>query len=663
MNHRQRPLRRALLILAVSAGIAPAARGVITISDPGRNTTAPTDPALNSLWDLEGGWRGFIGTPIAPHYFVTAEHVGGGAGDLFGFAGKLYTATAVYDDPNTDLRIVHVNGTLPTFATLYTGSSEAGKTAFIVGHGTQRGDPVVAQDTLAKGWKWGPGDGVQSWGQNVIDLATGAGAGFGDVIAYDFDANGIPNEATVSAGDSGGGVFINDNGTWKLAGVTLGVDAGPFSITGDPHDPGFQAAIYDKRGLYGGGTFNPSTGTYTWNLISNGIVPQPTLASASRISTNLSFINNTLAIPEPTWNVNAGGTWSNPGNWVGGVPNGADAEANFGAAISLPRTVTLNAPFTVGTLNFNNGTASYTIGGTSTLTIAASVGTGGAINVLAGNHAISAPLQLNSNTTLNVTAASASLTISGPLSIAPGVALTKAGAGAAQVNVVRADSLAINGGTLRIAPSGGSTAGTSNVKSLSIAGTTNAWTGRLDLADNSLAVDYTGTSPIATIANQLKSGYASGSWSGNGIASSTAASAAGSAHKTALGVAEATDLFTSFPASFRGQSVDNTSVLVRYTASGDANLDGVVDTLDFNSLAANFGKSGQRWSKGDFNYDGVVDTLDFNSLAANFGFAVTTTSSPSEANSLGTVVPEPTTIGALSLGAAALLVRRRFRVS
>src|SRR5207244_9651041 len=120
----------------------------------------------------------------------------------------------------------------------------------------------------------------------------------------------------------------------------------------------------------------------------------------------------------------------------------------------------------------------------------------------------------------------------------------------------------------------------------------------------------------------IASGYAGGAWTGNGITSSSAATAAASQHRTALGYAEATDLYTSFPATFSGQSVDNTSVLVRYTASGDANLSGTVDTIDFNLLAANFSGSGKRWTQGDFNYDTFVDTVDFNLLASNFSFTV-----------------------------------------
>src|SRR5207247_10459626 len=136
-------------------------------------------------------------------------------------------------------------------------------------------------------------------------------------------------------------------------------------------------------------------------------------------------------------------------------------------------------------------------------------------------------------------------------------------------------------------------------------------------------------SPLTSIQALLTSGYNPGPWTGAGINSAVAAANASAAHKTALGFAEASEIFSSFPAAFSGQSVDATAVLVRYTAYGDANLDGSVDTVDFNALAANFSQSGKRWIHGDFNYDSVVDTTDFNLLASNFSYVVA-----SEANIL-----------------------------
>src|SRR5206468_5309405 len=105
-------------------------------------------------------------------------------------------------------------------------------------------------------------------------------------------------------------------------------------------------------------------------------------------------------------------------------------------------------------------------------------------------------------------------------------------------------------------------------------------------------------------------------------------------------------------------------VSVMYTYFGDANLDGKVDTLDFNSLASNFGGSGKVWSQADFNYDGKVDTLDFNQLASNFGKsnpqADATAASAAASSSIGSLVPEPSSgVALLALGALSFHRTRR----
>src|SRR5206468_3282975 len=100
-------------------------------------------------------------------------------------------------------------------------------------------------------------------------------------------------------------------------------------------------------------------------------------------------------------------------------------------------------------------------------------------------------------------------------------------------------------------------------------------------------------------------------------------------------------------------SVDGSSVLVRWTRAGDANLDGAVDLTDFTFLASSFNGTGKVWLNGDFNYDGTVDLTDFTVLASNFN---TTAGSVD----VGTAVPEPTSI-ALALTSAALVLPRRGR--
>jgi hypothetical protein len=172
-------------------------------------------------------------------------------------------------------------------------------------------------------------------------------------------------------------------------------------------------------------------------------------------------------------------------------------------------------------------------------------------------------------------------------------------------------ALNLNGGVASVGANGGRTIVT---RALSVSGS-----GKLDLADNALILDYTGTSPAASIRSWISAGRASGGWDGTtGLTSSTAAASVGSAHPTAIGYAEASNLFSAFPATFFGNSVDNTSVLVRHTLAGDSDLSGTVDLTDFTFLAANFNATGSSWLQGDYNYDGTVDLTDFTYLATNF---------------------------------------------
>ncbi|MEM7682332.1 MAG: sulfatase-like hydrolase/transferase [Planctomycetota bacterium] len=85
--------------------------------------------------------------------------------------------------------------------------------------------------------------------------------------------------------------------------------------------------------------------------------------------------------------------------------------------------------------------------------------------------------------------------------------------------------------------------------------------------------------------------------------------------------------------------------LLDMATPGDANLDGVVDLLDFDVLAQRFGDGAVHGAlQADHNGDGTVDLLDFDVLAANFG--VTNSG----------VVPEPAT--AVMLGLLGVAMRR-----
>lgn len=277
----------------------PSVPAVIFFStaDPNHNTTPPTGALANSGWESEGLWGSFLGTPIAPQHFITAEHVGGAVGDLFAFQGVEYRTSALFDDPDSDLRIWRINGRFPLWAEVYTTNDEVGKDVMVFGRGTQKGDEVTVNrpnGPALRGWRWGVADGRQRWGQNQVgSIVTngvgqiGGGNGVGEQLKMPFNAGAGAEEATLSEGDSGGGVFIKDDSAWKLAGINFAVD-GPYNTTNT--GPGFQAAIFDEGGLYIGGEGQ-------WTLARDLAIDLPGAFYATRLSSRWSWINGILTQP------------------------------------------------------------------------------------------------------------------------------------------------------------------------------------------------------------------------------------------------------------------------------------------------------------------------------------------------------------------------------
>src|SRR4051812_12078862 len=249
------PLRRLLSTVASCLIALTPARAVILLGtgDPAANTTAPGGTLANSGWQYQGTFSGFLGTPIAPNFFITAAHIGGAVGTPFVFQGVTHTTVAVNYDPYSDLVIWQVDGTFPNFAPLYSTPTETGQPLVVFGRGTQRGAAVIKNGTQ-RGWLWGAGDGVQRWGENVVTSIVSGGL-LQDYIYATFDATGSPNEAHLSVGDSAGAVFIKDGTVWKLAGINYAVD-GPFYTT-NTGDGAFNAALYDSRDFYQQDSENP----------------------------------------------------------------------------------------------------------------------------------------------------------------------------------------------------------------------------------------------------------------------------------------------------------------------------------------------------------------------------------------------------------------------
>jgi autotransporter-associated beta strand protein len=148
-----------------------------------------------------------------------------------------------------------------------------------------------------------------------------------------------------------------------------------------------------------------------------------------------------------------------------------------------------------------------------------------------------------------------------------------------------------------------------------------------DLTNDSAMITYTGVSTYATIYGFLASGYNSGRWDGPGIDSSIAANSNGS---TTL-----------------GYSSTGTQMLIKYTWTGDANLDGIVNDADLSSISP----TGTTWSTGDFNFDGKVNADDY--ALFMLGNAV------SKGANISTTLPEPATPFIVDLGVCWILACRR----
>jgi hypothetical protein len=296
-----------------------------------------------------------------------------------------------------------------------------------------------------------------------------------------------------------------------------------------------------------------------------------------------------LALANPTWTAGAGGAWGGTANWSAAVPDAPGAVAVFGPA-AAPVTVNVDAARTVGTIGFDSP-QSYKLAGDA-ITLNGS-GYDGLINVSRGSHEIAAPV--------NVTGA-------GQIVVAAGAKLKLSGR--------------LTGKLSRLAVADGAT---------------------LDLVANPVVLDYFGHNPAA----ELAAAIAAGARNGVGLTTSLAADPANN-RAIAIGLIDNATLGWT---TFLGVDIDATTLLVRPTWYGDANLDGLVNATDLGLLNAGAAGGLTGWYNGDFDGDGAVTADDF--ALFNLGNAMQRPLTPA--------VPEPATAATLSLIAGAWTLRGRPR--
>jgi len=437
----------------------------------------------------------------------------------------------------------------------------------------------------------------------------------------------------------------------------------------------------------------------------------------------------------PCWTGNnsniTGNTWSDYTNWTGGLPSTVNAPYPLLASANpnLPKQTAANffsranpsAPGITITLDGNQSITTMTFDSANPYTIAP--GTGGTLSFTgvnssitgaSGSHFISADVALNNNLSTNLTgnltlsgafttnghtltkSGSGTLTISGSQSHTPGSAIAVA-AGTLNLNT---DAGSVSSAPLAISVTGGSANFQSNqhLASLAISSGHASLTGtnhllvtnalsitgpsQLDLDTNDMLVNYSGASPVSSIRQLIINSYGPGNWTGSTGITSTSAKNNPTRHTT-LAYAESSALGIS---SFDGQPISGPAVVVKYTYTGDNNLDGVVDLdNDFSLFVDGYNKqlsnpgalnAGNLWINGDYNYDGVIDLdNDFSIFVDSYAaFAQNPTQlaqlgaiinsmdlTTTQKNALLSVVPEPGSLMLAIFAAGPMVMRRKRR--
>jgi len=227
------------------ACVCQTARGTIVNGGNGGsyNTTTPTVDF--PYWDNIGQWHNSSGSLVGGCFYLgnswvlVANHqwqLDGGAAatvELDGASYDIIEGSDVRitngDGSGADLRKFRIDGS-PSLAgittdNIITSTPAIDAEGYRTGLGRDREDTETFFHGLGFGYYW-TSNRYKRWGTNDV-TSTGIDTdtyGTTSYFATTWDRNAGDNECQATSGDSGGTVFVNDAGTWKLAGVMFGAE-------------------------------------------------------------------------------------------------------------------------------------------------------------------------------------------------------------------------------------------------------------------------------------------------------------------------------------------------------------------------------------------------------------------------------------------------------